>query len=281
MKDATMLERLTELHLKNEIGMYYCGKRIETPEHTYGPEIRNHYLFVLVNKGTAMMYNPKEIKFGEHDLLVMLPNERIYYKALEPWSISWVGLYGETVKEYIDLLGVTPQKPILHVSLHNELKTVMDNIYDISKNISFASKLSVTGLIYEFFSVLMQNSSLDQKTNLINSALKIIDYNYCTNISVEQIAERLSVDPAYFSRRFKEKMGMSPKKYILHKRMERAKELLSITDAGIFEISNSVGYEDQFYFCRVFKKKCGMTPGQFRNAISEVWLYEKSPMQYR
>ena len=73
-----------------------------------------------------MMYNPKEISFGEHDLLVMLPNERIHYKALEPWSISWVGLYGETIKEYMDLLGVTPQNPILHISLYNELKTILD-----------------------------------------------------------------------------------------------------------------------------------------------------------
>ena len=266
MKETTMFERLTDLHLKNEIGMYYCGKRIETPDHTYGPEIRSHYLFVLVNKGTAMMYNPKEISFGEHDLLVMLPNERIHYKALEPWSISWVGLYGETIKEYMDLLGVTPQNPILHISLYNELKTIMDNIYDISKTFSFSSKLSVAGLIYEFFSVLMQNSTLNQKTDLINSALKLIDYNYCTDISVEQIANRLSVDPAYFSRIFTEKVGISPKKYILLKRMERAKELLIATDAGIFEISNSVGYEDQFYFCRIFKKTMGSSPTEYRKS---------------
>lgn len=269
MKDTTVFERLTDLHLKNEIGMYYCGKRIETPDHTYGPEIRNHYLFVLVNKGTAMMYNPKKISFGEHDLLVMLPNERIHYKALEPWSISWVGLYGETIKEYMDLLGVTPQNPILHISLYNELKTIMDNIYDISKTISFSSKLSVAGLIYEFFSVLMQNSTLNQKTDLINSALKLIDYNYCTDISVAQIANRLSVDPAYFSRIFTEKVGISPKKYILLKRMERAKELLIATDAGIFEISNSVGYEDQFYFCRIFKKTMGSSPTEYRKKQNE------------
>jgi len=266
MKDVTMLERLTELHFKNEIGMYYCGKRIETPKHTYGPEIRNHYLFVLVNKGTAIMCDDKKIQFSEHDLFVMLPNEKIHYKALEPWSISWLGLYGETVKEYLDLLGVTPQKPILHISLYNELKTVMDNIYDISKTLSLSSKLHVAGLIYEFFSVLMQNSTLNQKTDLINSALKLIDYNYCTNISVEQIAKRLSVDPAYFSRKFTEKVGMSPKKYILHKRMERAKELLSVTDAGIFEISNSIGYEDQFYFCRIFKKMTKLSPSEYRKS---------------
>lgn len=270
MKDTTMLEQLTEIHFRNEIGMYYCGKRIETQNHIYGPEIRNHYLFVLVNKGTAVMCDGKATLFGNHDLLIMHPNERIHYKALEPWSISWLGLYGETVKEYMDLLGVSPQKPIVHISLYNELRTVMDNIYDMSRTISLSAKLSVTGLIYEFFSVLIQNSFLDQKTDLIKSALKIIDYNYCSNISVEQIAKRLSIDPAYFSRKFTEKAGVSPKKYILHKRMERAKELLSVTDAGIFEISNSVGYEDQLYFSRIFKKYTKISPTDYRKKFRET-----------
>lgn len=266
MKDSTMFEKLSEIHFKNDIGMYYCGKRLETPNHTYGPEIRNHYLFVLVNKGTAILHNDKKIKFGEHDLLIMLPNERIYYEALEPWSISWVGLYGETVKEFIDLLGITPQNPIVHISLYNDIISVMEKIYEASKAKSYSSQLHNIGLIYEFFSVLMENSALDKKLDIINSALKIIDYNFCSPISVEQIAKNLFVDPAYFSRKFTEKVGMSPKKYILHKRMERAKELLSVTDAGIFEISNSVGYEDQLYFCRIFKKMTNLSPSEYRKA---------------
>lgn len=138
----------------------YCGKRLETPDHTYGPEIRNHYLFVLANKGTAILHHEKQIKFGEHDLLVMFPNERIYYKAIEPWSISWVGLYGETVEEYTELLGVTPQNLILHISLYNELSSVMGKIYDTSKTKSYSSQLHNIGLIYEFFSILMENSAL-------------------------------------------------------------------------------------------------------------------------
>ena len=261
-----MFERLSEIHFKNDIGMYYCGKRLETPNHTYGPEIRNHYLFVLVNKGTAILHHEKQIKFGERDLLVMLPNERIYYEALDPWSISWLGLYGKTIEEYTELLGVTPQNPILHISLYNELSSVMEKIYDASKTKSYSSQLHNIGLIYEFFSVLMENSALNKKIDIINSALKIIDYNYCSDISVEQVAKNLSVDPAYFSRKFSERVGVSPKKYILNKRIERAKELLCVTDAGVFEISNSVGYEDQFYFCRIFKKMTNLSPSEYRKA---------------
>ena len=267
MEDKTMHQRLTELHLKKDIGMYYCGKRVDTLNHTYGPEIRNHYLFVLVDKGKAQTCDGKPLTFCEHDLFVMCPNTKIHYKALTSWSITWLGLYGEAVKEYMDILGVTPQSPVLHITLYNELKAIMDRIYDVSKNMTIDSRLHISGLIYEFFSILMKTTSTTQKTDLIDSALRIIDYNFCENISIERIAERLGINSAYFSRKFTEKTGLPPKKYILKKRIERAKELLCTTDAGIFEVSNSVGYEDQFYFCRVFKHFTGFSPSEYRKSI--------------
>lgn len=270
MKDGTMLQRHTDLHIKGNIGMYYCGRRLNTVKHTYGPEIRNHYLFVLVNKGNAVMYGKKEITFGEHDLLVMHPGEKIHYKALTGWSISWLGLYGDDVCKYIDLLDISPDNPIIRISLYNELRTVMDKIYDISDDTSFSAKLSVTGLIYEFFSILMKSTSENSRTEIINAALKIIDYNFCEKITVEQIAEHLSVDISHFSRKFTGKTGISPKKYILDKRINREKELLLTTAASVLEISNSVGYDDQFYFSRIFKKHTGFTPTEYRKMAGNI-----------
>lgn len=266
MNKNTMQERLTELHFKSDVGMYYCGKRYETPNHTYGPEIRTHYLFVLVNKGSAVLYGKNEINFGEHDLLIMLPNEKIQYKALEPWTISWLGLYGETIDKFIKILGVTPENPIIHISLYNELNSIVEKIYTLSKELTLSSKVSITSLIYEFFSVLVQNSVNIKRNDPIKSALKIIDYNYSSQISVEQIAESLTLNTAYFSRIFTKQVGISPKQYLLNKKIERAKELLKMTDASIGEIANSVGYEDQLYFSRIFKKHVGISPNEYRKS---------------
>ena len=244
--------------------MYYCGKRISTKNHCYGPEIRNQYLFVLVNNGDAVLYGNKSVSFGEHDLLVMCPGEKIHYKALGDWSISWIGLYRKTVAKYMDLLGITAENPIIHTSLYNELKALLDNIYDTSNDMLLSAKLSVVGHLYDFFAILTENADFNQKSDLIKSAIRIIDYNYCTNISIEQIAERLSLTPTYFSKIFINRTGISPKKYILNKRIERSKELLCSTDATVFEISNSAGYEDQFYFSRIFKKYTKLSPIKYR-----------------
>ena len=262
-----MREILTELYTNDDLGMYYCGKRIDTPNHIYGPEIRTHYLFVLVESGKAVLYGDQKIPFGKHDLLVMLPNERIHYKALKPWSIRWLGLYGKAVDRLIERIGVTAQNPIIHISLYNDLYTVMDKIYELSTAPSPSSKYRATGLIYEFFSILMQNSKMDQERNdPIQTALHIMDYNYSSSITIEQIARRLSINSAYFSRIFSERVGIPPKQYLLNQRVARAKELLKEPNASILEISNSVGYEDPLYFSRIFKKHIGLSPLEYRKS---------------
>lgn len=216
------------------------------------------------------MFQDKEINFGEHDLLIMLPNERIHYKALEDWSISWLGLYGETVDKFIKNIGINPDNPIIHISFYNELYNIMEKIYNISKDLSLSSKFSTTGLIYEFFSLLVQNANIGKdKVDSIKTALRIIDYNYSSPITVEQIAKLLSLNTSYFSRIFSEQVGTSPKQYLLNKRMERAKELLTVTDASIYEIANSVGYEDQLYFSRIFKKYIGLSPNEYKKKNSK------------
>lgn len=52
-----MLENKFSFLYANELNMYYCGKRIQTSHHSYGPEIRTHYLIVLIHEGHATLFH--------------------------------------------------------------------------------------------------------------------------------------------------------------------------------------------------------------------------------
>lgn len=102
--------------------MYYCGKRIGTKNHVYGPEIRSHFLIALVEKGTAVLYrNEKEFLFKERDILVMFPGERIFYKAQTDWTIQWIGVGGNQVENIFQTIGVTREKPIFTPEKYEEI----------------------------------------------------------------------------------------------------------------------------------------------------------------
>jgi AraC-like DNA-binding protein len=57
---------------------------------------------------------------------------------------------------------------------------------------------------------------------------------------------------------------MSPNQYHLEVKIEKAKELLTITDLSIKEIASDLGYDNQNYFSNLFSKRVGCSPSSFR-----------------
>ena len=83
-------------------------------------------------------------------------------------------------------------------------------------------------------------------------------------MNIKSIADSLFLDNAYFSRLFKNKVGISPKKFIFQTRMEKAKELLRNTNHHIKEVSITVCFNDPLYFSKIFYKTEGITPSKYR-----------------
>ena len=265
MKDTTLFQFSSDLHDYSDLGMYYCGKRVKTLNHSYGPEIRNYYLFVLVNEGEATFFHKNGvIRLKKHDLLVMCPGEKIHYIAETPWSIQWVGLYGKTVENYMKFLSIDGNRPIVKVEEYYEMERILDDLYEMMGDRSEYSRCRQIALIYQFFSLLLRNASKKSVVDIPESAKRIIDYNFDKNITVKDISNMLYLSPEYLTRQFSEKYNISPKEYLIEKRIAFAKKLLTESTVCISEISNSVGYEDQLYFSRIFKKKTGLSPLEFR-----------------
>lgn len=268
--ENTLFEIKTDLSCKSDIQILYCGKRINTKNHIYGPEKRNHYLLVLVNEGEAVLYGEKEQILKPHDLLVMHPGETICYKAKTPWSIQWVGLNGDIICEYIEKLGIKKSNPVIHVGLYNEVEFIMDKLYRTVKNNTSSSKIWQLGLIFNLFAVLFECNEHKAGQDYVKYVVEKINSDFDNDISIEKMAENLHITPAYLTRKFKQEMCVSPKQYLLNKRIEYAKELLENTDATVFEIASLAGFSDQLYFSRIFKKKENMTPTEYRQ--TKKWM---------
>ena len=88
-------------------------------------------------------------------------------------------------------------------------------------------------------------------------------HHYEAPITVEGLADYASVSHSSLYRRFLKRFQISPKRFLLEYRIERACALLKETDCSIQEISTSVGFEDPFYFSRAFKEVKGVSPRQY------------------
>ena len=97
-----------------------------------------------------------------------------------------------------------------------------------------------------------------------DEVLKYIDYNYTENISLSDLAALMNISPMYFSNYFKRTFNISPKQYILNKRILESQRLLIESRMNVKEIALAVGFENENYFSEFFAKKVGTTALKFR-----------------
>lgn len=281
------IEKRFSYLVASDLNMYYCGKRTETKNHSYGPQVRDHFLLVYIKDGNAVLtLGNKYIDLCGGQLLCMFPNEKIYYKANEGslWSISWVGVYGSQAELYLKNLGITRSNPVYNCPQADETEKSIDDIIDmVEKNNSYG-KIAVLSKLYLFFSTLFDKnavpmsemksidlaSSDTHEINYLSDNLYIreaenyIRFHYDREISINSIAKSLNLSPEYFSRLFKSETGLSPQQLIIKYRLDRACVLLTATNLTISEISNSVGIPDTRYFSKLFRRNKSMSPSEYR-----------------
>ncbi|MEG4942592.1 helix-turn-helix transcriptional regulator [Microcoleus sp. F4-D5] len=76
----------------------------------------------------------------------------------------------------------------------------------------------------------------------------------------KELAGIAQLSPYYFSRAFKQSVGISPHQYVIQQRVERAKQLLLQGNMSLYEIAIACGFTHQSHLTRHFKRLTGVTP---------------------
>lgn len=98
----------------------------------------------------------------------------------------------------------------------------------------------------------------------IEKILEFIDMNLSHNISLNDIADFIGLNPSYVSKIFKDHIGKNYVDYLNRSRIEKAKQLLINTKLAVKEVGFRVGFNSVQTFTRTFKKYEKITPGKFR-----------------
>lgn len=101
----------------------------------------------------------------------------------------------------------------------------------------------------------------------IKLLLNYIDQYYLTDINLDQLATISQYSYHRFRHVFKETMGVSPKQYILSKRLAYAKKQLQETDITITELAYRCAFGSTSQFIKIFKQVFNMTPSVYR----KIW----------
>lgn len=103
-----------------------------------------------------------------------------------------------------------------------------------------------------------------QTVTVLDKAKGYIQERFAEELSLEEVADFVHLNPHYFSKIFKQQVGETFIDFVTGLRIGRAKELMASTDLSLKEVCFEVGYKDPNYFSRVFKKVTGVTPTDYR-----------------
>ncbi len=102
---------------------------------------------------------------------------------------------------------------------------------------------------------------------MVRGALAYIHQHYSHPLTLQQCADRLHLNAAYFSAQFSRAVGIPFKAYLTDVRLEKARELLGDPSATIADVASAVGYASENRFRIAFKTVTGLSPKLWRETL--------------
>jgi AraC family transcriptional regulator len=96
-----------------------------------------------------------------------------------------------------------------------------------------------------------------------------IDAHLDEGISLAQIAFDCGLSVSHFARAFTYSTGIPPHRWLMQRRVDRAKDLMRATTTPLAEVAITCGFSDQSHFTRVFSRATGTTPSEWRRVKSK------------
>lgn len=142
--------------------------------------------------------------------------------------------------------------------------TEMDIVHMVQEEATLSGmRKGYLNLIQMYMDALNQRR-LNRDDYAIQKAKSYLENGYQGNLSLGEIAERLGLNPNYFSSLFHQKTGKTFSEYMRGVRIEKAIEMMLSTNQKMFEIALAVGYGDSAQFHRAFKQVTGVSPGVYK-----------------
>ncbi len=104
----------------------------------------------------------------------------------------------------------------------------------------------------------------DLSKQRIRRLAEFIEVHLDDDLSLEALAAEAGVSPLYLPRAFKGALGESPHRYVLQRRIERAKRLLTESDMSVVDVALASGFSSQSHLAAWFLRLVGTTPAAFR-----------------
>lgn len=241
---------------------------ITHPDREYFIQREHSDYFVLeyVASGKGYIFDGgKKYAVEEDCVYVLQPGKKHKYGAdkKEPYEKIWINFFSDIMTDVFAAYGLSDRT----VFPHSHCRKYFDELMEIAQEnpVNAKSYLKVSEVIFRLILALAESVEKKREVSpMANRVKEALDSSVYRKITIDKLTEELSVSKSQMTREFKKYYALTPYQYLLDRKIDIAKSLLNITSMKVFEISETLGFTDEYYFSNLFKQKTGESPLAFR-----------------
>ena len=213
------------------------------------------------SKNAVIKYKGKSIPVKTGDICLIPQNAEHHHQSLIDERI---------VFHFNVLNGIDKEIRVFSPASHSKYKKLFIQAYELWQAKATGYRYRTTAILYEILSELQSDGALvgPNIDSDISKAIDIIEKNFKNSgFRIEDLAKKLYLSEVYLRQKFKKQTGMSPKKYLIKRRIHEAEIMLKAKYYSQFEISQECGFSDVKYFRYAFKEEMGRTISEYKKKL--------------
>ena len=235
-------------------------------------------IFIYCTEGTGWCEMAgRRHQINKDQLLVINANTPHAYGtfAKSPWTIYWFHVIGSNVPVYLEQLGVSCEKPVVSLGGDVQLLSLFEDVLEglqhgftpIHMIYAAHSLAHVMGLILRHKEEFWHGETSARER--IEKSIQFMKGHLREPLNIATLTSLVNLSRSHYTTLFRRVTGYAPLNYLNHLRMQRAVELLNSTNWPIKQISDHLGFSDQFYFSRAFTKMYDHSPSEHRRRYGD------------
>jgi len=252
-------ERTQHMHDMYELYYLYEGERMYF--------IRDRSFLIL--PGDLVLINRRELHATSDS------GDFGHARVVINFSDSFLGSALEEAPYLLDALSIA--SPVLRLDLQSRrmVQRILGSMTDEAREPVLGQTFAIRHYLIElllFASRFIKTNSVTVPDHVsplhrkISSIVRHINAHYADEVSLEELARRFEISPAYLSRMFKEVTGFPLVTYVHLVRIQEAQRLLQETNAKVITIAEQVGFGSLVQFGRAFRQIANNTPLRYRQS---------------
>lgn len=242
--------------------------------HTFPKHMHETYVLGVILKGVEKFYCKGKMYEAPAGSIIIVNPEEIHtgysagdipwtYRCLYP-SIDLMQTIQDQLTGANKAIPYFPSKVIWDKKLHHKLKSfhigVEKNIDSLILHDEFME--SISRLIHHHAKGSFEFNEIGSEPDAVKIICEYLQENFDKSVSISQLSSVTGLSQFYLIRTFKKHKGITPHKYLVNIRIQKARTFLT-NDQGIAEVAYKTGFSDQSHLTRTFKQIVGVTPGEY------------------